>query len=147
MLGRNDYLLRSDFTINITMTCTLWSSDTLYVSGNKRYEVTAYDIAVDPSYYIEKSWSVNTNNNTIINGGTPVDLMRWMLSTIRWITTGVWVIFTNLLFLLAVLIACYAVFRMKGDAKYIGLAASVLVFGVAYVRGDDDSVEPEASGL
>lgn len=104
VLGRNDYLLRSDFSINITMTCTFWSSDVVYISGEKRYEVSAQNIAVDPTYYVEKAWSINTDNNTIVNGDTPVQLMRYLLNGTRWLISLITSAFNNILTIIVILV-------------------------------------------
>lgn len=108
VLGRNDYLPRSDFNINITMTCTFWSSDMIYVSGEKRYEVSAANIAVDPTYYVKQSWSVNTNNNTIVSGDFPVQLMKYLLNGTRWFLSVLMSAFKNVFTVIAIFVVLYA---------------------------------------
>ncbi|UHM27616.1 MAG: hypothetical protein FCSFV1_gp1 [Fushun chilo suppressalis flavivirus 1] len=140
VLGRNDYLLRSEFSINLTMTCTLWSSDTIYVSGLKRYEVSAANIAVDPNYYVEKAWSVNTNNNTVINGDSPVLAMRWLLGATRWVIGLLTGIGSNLIGVIAICIAIYALLVVKDSRMYIWAAVAVLVAMFAYVKAEGEEI-------
>lgn len=136
VLGRTDYLLRSDFSINLTMTCTVWGSDTIYLMGNKKYDISASNIAVDPSYYVEKSWSTNTNN-TVINGDLPVWAMQWLLNSIRWLTSIFAGIFTNTISLVAIAIICYSAICLKGRERVFAVGFGVVVALFGYVRGED----------
>lgn len=141
VLGRSDYLLRSEFNINITMTCTIWSSDVIYVSGNKRYEVSAANIAVDPNYYIEKAWSINTNNNTISGSDIPIEIMKWILESTRWLGRLISSVAQNVFAIIAVVILVYAVTMLHDGYVYIGVVVAMLVGLVGYARAEDYSDE------
>lgn len=136
ILGRSDYLLRADFNFTVTMTCTIWSSDTIYLAGNKRYEVSAANIAVDPSYYVEKAWSTNTNK-TIIDGNTPVAAMKWLLNIIRWFGSLLYSATQNIIMLLAIVAIAYVVVFVNNEHKYIVIGVCVLCASIAYVRSED----------